>query len=278
MRIDPAAVETADDPRVEDYLRLTDMDLRQRVEPERGYFMAEGHLVIERCAALGMRFHSVLTSAKWLGRLEAALGGVEVDVLVAEDSVVHAITGYRVHRGALAVVERPRELAVGEVVAASGDLLVLEDLVDPTNVGLAIRSAVVQGVRGVILSPECADPLYRRAVKSSMGAVLRCHWARSDDWDATLRLLGVTHRVIALTPAGECGLEEALDDASGNDIALMLGSEGPGLSRAALESAWRRSRIPMASADDSLNVAAATAVACYARARSRQDPSRPLCT
>lgn len=275
MRIDPARVERADDPRVVDYLSLTDMDLRQRIESSRGYFMAEGHLIIERCAALGLLFHSVLTSARWLDRLEVALAGTDVDVLVAEEPLLNDITGYRVHRGALAVVARPPMPDVRDVLAGEGDVLVLEDLVDPTNVGLAIRSAVVQGVHGVILSPGCADPLYRRAVKSSMGAVLRCRWARSDDWEATLRLLSETRRVIALTPEGESDLEDALGEAGSADVALLLGSEGPGLSRTTLDSAWRRSRIPMASDADSLNVAAATAVACYARARSRQAAPRP---
>ena len=271
MRIDPVAVESSDDARVSDYLHLTDMDLRQRVEVDRGFFMAEGHLIIERCAAQGLSFRSVLTSPRWIERLGAALEQTDVSVLVADEGLLQEITGYRVHRGALAVVSRPEVLTVAEVLASERDVLVLEDLVDPTNVGLAIRSAMVQGISGVVLSPACADPLYRRAVKSSMGAVLRCRWARSDNWGATLHLLAGARRLVALTPEGEWDLDEVMRQTAGDDVALMVGSEGPGLTRVALQTALMRSRIPMASPEDSLNVAAATAVACYARARCRQD-------
>ena len=269
MRIDPTPVTRADDPRVHDYLQLTDMDLRQRREPDEGIFMAEGHLVIERCAAHGLRFVSVLTSARWLDRLAATLEHVAVDVLIAEESLLRDITGFRVHRGALAAVHRPPVTPVDDIIDGRGDVLVLEDLVDPTNVGLAIRSAVVQGIGGVILSPRCADPLYRRAVKSSMGAVLRCRWARSSDWQETLEAIGRRRRLIALSPEGQTDLEGALAEAGESEAALMVGSEGPGLSETALRAAWRSCAIPMAAPGDSLNVAAATAIACYARTRAR---------
>lgn len=270
MNVDPVPVTRGDDPRVEDYLQLTDMDLRQRMESHGGFFMAEGHLIIERCASMRLGFRSVLTSERWLDRLAPSLESTDVSVFIADEAVLQDITGYRVHRGALAVVSRPDMLNVANVLHAERDILVLENLVDPTNVGLAVRSAVVQGIRGVILSPGCADPLYRRSVKSSMGAVLRCRWARSDDWETTLELLKGNRRLIALTPEGEHDLDEAMRVATGEGVALMVGSEGPGLSRVALAAADLRCRIPMASPDDSLNVAAATAVACYARSRSRQ--------
>ncbi|MFM1965184.1 MAG: hypothetical protein RL134_909 [Actinomycetota bacterium] len=272
MRVDPVEVTQVDDPRVDAYLRLTDMDLRQRIEPERGYFMAEGHLVIERCVARGMPILSVLTSPRWIDRLRVVLEHTDVDVLVAHESLLEGITGYRVHRGALAVVARPAATSVDDLVAGDGDVLVLEDLVDPTNVGLAIRSAVVQGIESVLLSPACADPLYRRAVKSSMGAVLRCRWARSDDWTTTLDRLSDRRRVIALTPDGLRDIADVMAEVAREPVALLLGSEGPGLTGAALDSAWCRARIPMAAGEDSLNVAAATAVACYERARSRRAP------
>jgi tRNA G18 (ribose-2'-O)-methylase SpoU len=219
-----------------------------------------------------MHFHSVLTSRRWLQRLESALAATDVDVLVADESLLQDITGYRVHRGALAVVSRPDTIDVDEVLCTDNDVLVLEDLVDPTNVGLAIRSAVVQGISDVILSPGCADPLYRRAVKSSMGAVLRCRFARSDAWPVTLAALAQSRLVVALTPEASDTVEVALADASSAPVALLVGSEGPGLSAMALASSWRRARIPMSTAEDSLNVAAATAVACYARAQSRRNP------
>lgn len=272
MRVDPRGVESADDPRVDAFLRLTDMDLRQRIEPERGYFMAEGHLVIERCVALGLGVRTVLTAPRWLERLETLLADVNVDVLVADEAMLHEITGFRVHRGALAVVARPPLLTVQDVIDGASDVLVLEDLVDPTNVGLAIRSAVVQGFDAIVLSPGCADPLYRKAIKSSMGAVLRSRWARSDDWPGTLRALSEHARVVALTPEGDVDIDRALTDTGREAVALLLGSEGPGLTARALEVAHTRARIPMSSPEDSLNVAAATAVACYERARRRRAP------
>lgn len=268
MRIDPKPVANATDPRAYDFVGLTDMDLRRRVESERGIFMAEGHLIIERCADLGMEFRAVLTSERWLERLAVILSDTDVDVLVADEAVLRGITGYRVHRGALAVVHRPPEASVSEILADEGDILVLEDLVDPTNVGLAIRSAVVQGIRDVVLSPGCADPLYRKAVKASMGTVLRCRWARGSDWTVTLRDLSRARRLIALTPAGDRDLPGVLQEASAVPVALAFGTEGPGLTAEALGSAWHRCAIPMATDSDSLNVAAAVAVAAYARSRS----------
>lgn len=270
MRVVEEPVEDAADPRVHEFARLTDMDLRQRIEPEQGIFMAEGHLVIERTVAAGLTLRSVLTEERWIPRLQTLLADVDVPVYVANDEVLRSITGYRVHRGALATVNRPVMATIDEILDGDGDVLVLEDLVDPTNVGLAIRSAVVQGIDRIIVSPGCADPLYRKAVKSSMGAVLRCRWARSDDWPATLAAVARSRRLLALTPTGQTPLEAALAEAGSHPIALAFGTEGPGLGDEVLGAAWRRCTIPMVTDEDSLNVAAAVAVAAYARSRSMQ--------
>jgi tRNA G18 (ribose-2'-O)-methylase SpoU len=268
VRIDPVRVVDAADVRVADFVDLTDMHLRQRMEPERGVFMAEGHLVIERCVQAHMEILAVLTAERWLDRLAAILENVDVPVYVADEAILEGITGYRVHRGALATVRRPRQPSVSELLEEAGDILVLEDLVDPTNVGLAIRSAVVQGIGAVVISPGCADPLYRKAVKSSMGTVLTCRWARSQDWGPDLARLARSRRMIALAPSGDTDLMSALDDLAQDAVALCFGSEGPGLSRAVTDAAWRSCAIPMAHPEDSLNVAAAVAVACFARSRS----------
>lgn len=271
MRRDIVAISDARDPRIQLFTDLTDVDLRQRIEPERGFFMAEGHLVIERCARAGLAFLAVLTERRWLDRLDTSLAGVDTTVFVADEAVLREITGYRVHRGALAAVRRPPDYGVDELLASAGDVLVLEDLVDPTNVGLAIRSASVQGITDVLISPGCADPLYRKAVKSSMGTVLACRWSRSDDWGGTLKALAAERRVIAMTPSGDVDLESALGESRTTKVALAFGSEGPGLSELAMASAWRRCAIPMTGEDASLNVAAAVAVACYARSRSIEE-------
>lgn len=268
MRLVGEPVDDAADPRVREFAQLTDMDLRQRTEPAQGIFIAEGHLVIERSVAAGLDIRSVLTEERWIPRLQAALGDVDAPVYVASEEVLRSITGYRVHRGALASVHRPRMATLDEILEGDGDVLVLEDLVDPTNVGLAIRSAVVQGIDRLIISPGCADPLYRKAVKSSMGAVLRCRWARSDDWSATLAAVARARLLLALTPRGETSLEAALAEGRDVAVALAVGSEGPGLGEEVLDVAWRRCAIPMATDEDSLNVAASVAVAAYARSRS----------
>lgn len=268
MTVDPTPVEAADDPRVALFANLTDVDLRTSLEPSQGIFMAEGMLIIERCVLHSLEIIAVLTSAKWLDRLMPLLDQTQAPVYVGTESMLESITGYRVHRGALAVVRRPPIATVGEILGSGGDILVLEDLVDPTNVGLAIRSAVVQGITDIVLSPACADPLYRKAVKSSMGAVLRARWARSDDWAGTLANLAQTRSLIALTPDAEGDLVDTLREVGGSPVALMVGSEGPGLTDRSVIQAWRCCSIPMATSQDSLNVAAAVAVACFARSRS----------
>ena len=269
MRIDPLHVESAEDPRASPYAQLTDMELRLRVEHATGVFIAEGMLVIERCVAAGLEVVSVLTARRWLDRLDEILHDEDIDVYVAEADILRSITGFHVHRGALAVVRRPASRTVDELLVAPGDILVLEGLVDATNVGLAFRSAVAQGIDAVVLSPDCADPLYRRAVKSSMGAVVRCRWARSTDWPATMTALIQSRAVVALGPAGDEDLATVLADYATQDIAMVLGSEGPGITESTWTTSHRRARIPMASPGDSLNVAAAAAVACYARHHMR---------
>ena len=266
---EPIVVDDLDDPRVDGYRHLTDMDLRLKQEADGGHFMAEGMLVIERAARLGLDIRSVLTAPKWLDRLAVILATWSGPVYITDDA--QAITGYRVHRGALALVRRPKPREVAEFVASEGDLLLLEDLVDHTNVGLAFRSAAALGIAGVVLSPGCADPLYRRAVKVSMGAVLALPWARSHDWAADLRAIARDRRLIGLTPDERAPtLERALGDASRPSSALLLGTEGAGLSALACAQAGSLARIPMEAGIDSLNVAAATAVACYALRMSRE--------
>lgn len=246
------------------FMRLTDVELRRTFEPEHGIFIAEGHLVIERAVDAGLEIVCVLTSRRWLDRLGDQLGSWDGEVLVADEALLMDITGFRVHRGALAVVRRPRQTDVASLLASSGPILVLEELVDATNVGLAIRSAAALGVRRVLLSPGCADPLYRRAVKASMATVFTVSWARSDDWASDLELLIDQRDLIGLTPSADDTIDTVLRGRNPERVALMMGSEGPGISHEALRHCTVRARIPMHDGVDSLNVAAATAVACYA--------------
>lgn len=262
----PVVVQAADDPRIAQYKQLTDMDLRQKWETDGGYFMAEGALVIQRVVELGLPLVSVLTTPKWVSRLTGILGEWSGPVYLVTDDLAEGITGFAVHRGALAVVRRPPALTLEQLLQQGGHLLVLEDLVDHTNVGLAFRSARAMGMSGVLLSPRCADPLYRRAVKSSMGAVMSTPWARSLDWPADVSALA-HHQLftVALTPRQEAGeIFEVLATRTHDRAAVVIGSEGSGLSPQALEACAASARIRMHHGIDSLNAAAATAVACYA--------------
>jgi tRNA G18 (ribose-2'-O)-methylase SpoU len=259
-------VQAADDPRLADYTRLRDVNLRKSLEAERGLFIAEGEKVIRRAVQTGHPIRSVLMAERWVEPLADVLDGVDAPAYIAEEAVVAGIAGFPVHRGALASMERRPLPRVAEVIATAGRVLVLEDLVDHGNVGAIFRCAAALGIDGVILSPRCADPLYRRSVKVSMGAVFAVPYARMPDWHGgltELRANGFT--LLALTPAP--GAVPIGSVPLGERAALMLGTEGDGLTSHWAELADRRVRIPMSDAAldlgvDSLNVVAAAAIAC----------------
>ena len=256
-------VTTADDERLADYVRLREVSLRRSLESRHGLFIAEGEKVIRRAIRAGYRPRSFLLSHRWLEPLADVLAEVpDVPCYVGTDDVVEAVTGFHVHRGALASLHRVEPVAASEVLAEADRVVVLEHLVDHTNVGAIFRSAAALGMDAVVLSPRCADPLYRRAVKVSMGAVFALPWARMTTWAAgvqELRAAGYT--VLALTPDVDA-VDLAELEPTGK-VALVVGSEGPGLSTRWRQEADRRVRIPMHGPVESLNVAAASAVACY---------------
>jgi tRNA G18 (ribose-2'-O)-methylase SpoU len=271
-------VDSADDPRLADYTRLTDVGLRTHLEAEHGLFIAEGSKVIGRAVAAGYPVRSVLLAESRLGDLPGlGLGEGGAPVYVVPDEVAERITGYRVHRGALASLSRKPLPAVAEVLSRARRVVVLEDLVDHGNVGAIFRCAAALGVDAVVLSPRCADPLYRRSVKVSMGAVFAIPYARMTEWfDGLATLKKTGFRVLALTPdARATVIDEALhaDGADGGRadvgrVALLLGTEGDGLSSRWLHEADEAVRIPMSPAArgagvDSLNVVAAAAIACH---------------
>jgi tRNA G18 (ribose-2'-O)-methylase SpoU len=261
----PHPVTDPADPALADYTGLTDVELRRRREPAEGLFIAEGEKVIRRALAAGYRMRSMLLTAKWLDVMADVIAEAEAPVHLVEPKLAEQVTGYHVHRGALASMERKPLPGAAEVLAGARRVAVLEGLVDHTNLGAIFRSAAALGMEAVLLSPDCADPLYRRAVKTSMGAVFSVPYARLDPWPASL---GVLHEagfeLLALTPAeGSVTLAEAAPHLLPK-AALMLGAEGDGLTPRALAAATRRVRIPMALGIDSLNVGAAAAVAFYA--------------
>lgn len=263
------------DDRLADYTSLTDVALRRRLEPERGLYMAESSTVLGRALDAGHRPRSVLCSPRWLADVEAMLdrvpGGSDVPVYVAEPEVLEAITGFHVHRGALASMRRPVLPAVDDLLGLRPDgapvrrVAVLEDVVDHTNVGAIMRSAAGLGVDAVLVTPRCADPLYRRAVRVSMGTVFQVPWTRIDPWPGgvdVLRALGFTVAALALADDA-IALEDLVADLP-ERLALVLGAEGDGLKPATVAAADLVVRIPMAGGVDSLNVAAASAVAFWA--------------
>ena len=259
-------ITDAGDPRLADYVRLRDVELRQHLETERGLFIAEGEKVVRRAVEAGCRPRSFLMAERWLAGLANVLDSApDVPCFVVSEDLVERVTGFHVHRGALASLHRPELPTVEDVIVGARLIVVLEDVVDHTNVGAILRSAAALGVEGVLLSPRCADPLYRRSVKVAMGAVFSLPWTRLPDWyDGLPQLAREGFTTVALTPSADAlDLSVVARDFGSRRVALVVGSEGPGLSARWLESADLRVRIPMAAGIDSLNVAAATAVACY---------------
>jgi tRNA G18 (ribose-2'-O)-methylase SpoU len=207
---------------------------------------------------------------RWLEGLDDVLSASGAPVYVVSEALAEEVTGFHVHRGALASLQRRPLPTVEEVLAGARSVLVLEDVVDHTNVGAIFRSGAALGFDALLLAPRCADPLYRRAIKVAMGAVFTMPWTRLPDWyDALPALSHAGFTTVALTLAEDATpIEEAV---AGTDrLALVLGSEGHGLSPRWQEAADRRAIIPMAAGIDSLNVAAATAVACYVAARRQR--------
>lgn len=257
-------IDDAGDPRLADYRDLRDVTLRKSLEAEHGLFLAEGEKVVRRAVESGYPVRSLLMAPRWLSGLDDVLARTESPCYVVSEALAEKITGFHVHRGALASLVRLPLRDAAEVIDGARTVLVLEDIVDHTNFGAIMRSGAALGVDAVLLSPRCADPLYRRAVKVGMGAVFSMPWTRLGDWRTGLTWLGEQgFTTVALTLADDATpVEQAV--AGVDRLALVLGTEGHGLSREWETSARRRATIPMRPGIDSLNVAAATAVACYA--------------
>jgi len=265
VRLDPSGSGVSPDPGLTDYRDLTDVVLRRLSEPAGGLYIAESTKVIARAIAASHRPRSVLTLEKWLPEIEPLVARFDIPVYVGEPDLLEGVTGFSMHRGALASMHRPALASVAEIVADARLIVVLEDIVDHTNVGAVFRSVAGLGADAVLVTPRCADPLYRRSVRVSMGTVLQVPWTRLPDWPDgadILHELGFTIAALALA-------DDAIDlrDFAANrpeKVAILLGTEGDGLSRRALGGADTVVTIPMLHGVDSLNVASAAAVALFA--------------
>ncbi|GAB4098919.1 RNA methyltransferase [Sinomonas halotolerans] len=288
-----------DDPRVSDYTRLTDVHLRTLREPAEGLYIAESSRVLRRALAAGHRPRSFFLAEKWLEGLSDVLAAhPDVPAFVGRPELLEQITGFHLHRGAMAAMHRPDPVPVPELLANARRVAVLEDIVDHTNVGCSkmrsdptgvegvrrrsriavlenladhtnvgavFRSAAAIGVDAVLVTPQCADPLYRRSIRVSMGTVFQVPWTRIESWPDDVGLLKEAGYVVAGMTLGEGAI--TLDELVAEDhetLALVFGTEGEGLTPETDRVLDRRVTIPMMNGVDSLNVAASSAVAFYA--------------
>jgi tRNA G18 (ribose-2'-O)-methylase SpoU len=259
-------IEEVSDSRLSDYVRLRDVSLRKLLETEQGLFIAEGDKVIRRAVQAGYRPRSFLLAERWLpGLADVTYRWPDVPIYLMTEQLVEAVTGFHVHRGALASLHREQRHRLEDLLTFDR-VVVVEDVVDHTNIGAIIRNAAGLGWDGVILAPRAADPLYRRSIKVSMGAVFSLPWARLSDWAGAPALLRQSgFRTVALTLTRDAVDLESVHGELGPEerVAILLGAEGGGLSAAWTGGAELRAKIPMSAGIDSLNVAAASALACY---------------
>ncbi|MCF8551910.1 MAG: RNA methyltransferase [Candidatus Nanopelagicales bacterium] len=267
-------ISSLDDTRLDAYRALTDVALRSATEPASGLYIAESAKVISRALAAGHTPVSILMEHSWLQRMQDLLGidftTSSLEVFVGGHELLEELTGFHVHRGALAAMQRPVELSVSQVVEDAKRIVVLENIVDHTNVGAIFRSAAGLGVDAILVTPRCADPLYRRSIRVSMGAVFSLPWSRIHSWpDSLADLTAWGFHTVALSPGADSPSLEEFVLAPPDKIAFVLGAEGHGLTAESLQLCESVVHIPMSHSVDSLNVAAASAVVFWAmRART----------
>jgi tRNA G18 (ribose-2'-O)-methylase SpoU len=258
------AIDSLDDPRLADYAHRTDVALKKS-GGEHGIYLAESALVLERALRAGHVPRSVLSLGGTADEARALLGDHDVPLFVGPGDLLAELTGYVLHRGVIASMNRPALLSPSQLLLDARRIVILENVVDPTNVGAIFRSVAAIGADAVLVTPRCSDPFYRRAIRVSMGTVLQVPWTRIDDWpsaSALLRAAGFEIAALALTPDAVSLRSYSPPE----KLAIVLGTEGEGLTVEAIAAADTIVQIPMRHGIDSLNVAAAAAVAMYALA------------
>lgn len=269
MSLNVVTVDDPADPRVDDFRDLNSIDRRPDLPSGKGLVIAEGVLVVQRMLASRFAPRALFGTDRRLEELRADLAGVEVPYYRASAEVMAEVVGFHLNRGVLASAARPPELTLSEVLGGATTIAVLEGVNDHENLGSIFRNAAGLSVDGVVFGTGCADPLYRRAVRVSMGHALLVPYAWAPDWPKELDVLRANgFRLLAMTPnPAAATLAEAMSELSGERVAVLVGAEGPGLTDRAMRGSDVRVRIPMSRGTDSLNVATAAALAFYERAR-----------
>lgn len=257
------------DPRLDDFRDLNSVDRRPDLPSGKGLVIAEGVLVVQRMLASRFTPRALLGTDRRLAELGADLPGVSAPYYRVEADMMAEVVGFHLNRGVLASASRAAELSVAQVLDGARTIAVLEGVNDHENLGSIFRNAAGLGVDAVVFGSGCADPLYRRAVRVSMGHALLVPFARAARWPADLQVLrDAGFRLLAMTPdEGAPRLAEAMDGLADRKVAILVGAEGPGLQEHTMRASDVRVRIPMARGTDSLNVATAAALAFYERDR-----------
>ncbi|KUI06040.1 rRNA methyltransferase [Mycobacterium sp. IS-3022] len=269
MSVNVIDVADPSDPRLDDFRDLNSVDRRPDLPTGKGLVIAEGVLVVQRMLASRFRPRAMMGTDRRLQELAADLAGVSAPYYRVEADVMAEVVGFHLNRGVLASASRPRELSIAEVLDGARTVAVLEGVNDHENLGSIFRNAAGLGVDAVLFGTGCADPLYRRAVRVSMGHALLVPYAWAQSWPADLEVLRDNgFRLLAMTPAPAARtLADTMSAVVDDKVAILVGAEGPGLTERTMRAADLRVRIPMSRGTDSLNVATAAALAFYERIR-----------
>jgi tRNA G18 (ribose-2'-O)-methylase SpoU len=269
--VSPNVIDVADpaDSRLDDFRDLNSVDRRPDLPTGKGLVIAEGVLVVQRMLVSRFAPRALLGTDRRLAELAADLDRVDAPYYRVEADVMAEVVGFHLNRGVLASASRPPELTVTQVLDGARTITVLEGVNDHENLGSIFRNAAGLGVDAMVFGPGCADPLYRRAVRVSMGHALLVPYAWATAWPRDLELLRDNgFRLLAMTPDPSAQtLAEAMTAVADERVAILVGAEGPGLTERAMRASDMRVRIPMSRGTDSLNVATAAALAFYERAR-----------
>lgn len=258
-------VADLEDPRLDEYLRLSEAHLRMRTDVENGLYIAESTKVVQRAINAGHVPRSFLLAEKHLGQLTEEFNKFpSAPIFIGDDKQLEDLVGFHLHRGAMASMNRPEPLDLDQVLESSSRIAILEDIADHTNLGAIIRSASGLGIDAVLLTPKCVDPWYRRSARVSMGTVFDLPWVRVENWPTDIQKLKYHgYELLAMELTDDAVALNDVRIKPREKIAMILGNEGRGVTQEALALADRTVIIPMHREVDSLNVGAASAIAFW---------------